>query len=105
MRLVIYIKYIYLKIIMGNLLNLNEIEKKELISMMENYFDDEVEGASHHFPSIKKKLEEAEALSSKELSILSLCLKREIEDFYMQAEHKKRSKIYEAIDAKIQNLI
>lgn len=88
-----------------NLLILNEKEKQELTEMMENYYDDEVERASESFPGIRRKLKEAQPLDQKELKILSLCLKRDIEDFYQQAEQGRQSKIYENIYAKIMQLI
>lgn len=86
-------------------LNLTEKEKTELFSAMENYYDDEVPGASGAFPVIKNKLKSGEGLSKEELKIIYNCLSRDIHDFLYQIEHKSSAKIYERINQKIDALI
>jgi hypothetical protein len=87
-----------------------ELEKKEaklLKDCCDNYYDDEVEGASSVLAKIKQRLQNDLCidLDKVEAQILYNCLDRDIHDFYSQIEHKKDCQILEQIQSKLQNLL
>lgn len=86
-------------------LDLSSKEKKTVIACCENYYDDEVPGASSLLPNIKAKLNRDEDLTLDELKILYQCLDRETHDMYENVENPKSVKIIEEAQLKIQILI
>lgn len=86
-------------------LDLSNAEKKEVIACCDNYYDDEVPGASAFLLKIKAKLKRDEPLEQEELKILYSCLDRDVHDMEAQANNAKSCRLLEEAQIKIKALI
>ena len=77
-------------------------EKKELIDCCDNFYDDEVPGASKALPVIQAKIKREEELTREELRILVECLDRDTHDMEAAVNNSTTFKLLEEIQQKIE---